>query len=504
MEDFLTDIYRDAELFTKLKMVVEYCQKDNSHHAVMELNKILPKFSKIYDSYVKINSEDAENLKNSIYTLSETRDVLLMGDIIEGNILPILGRYVQYRGKIDVEGDNNLKFESSYCGFLTMKDTKEDRYFHSVMDPMWEARQLALSFFDYGVEQYSILGCGLGYLPYQLYCLTEGSVPIHIYEREQVIVDYAEEYGVLSWIPDEVLTVIVDDDVIPFLDSIENGKTGYHIFAPELKRIPTYIQQIMNGLYLNDITVRMMRHEEKINFEKNKRSKCLDVSKIKFEKQTDKYIVVAAGPSVDECLDYLKEQTDKIIIAVGTIFRKLMKNGIVPDLVVVLDPQSRTIHQFDGAMESQVPLLITMTAYWEFADRYQGAKYMVPVQSNLDVVSEYCTNNGIKQWRVGGTVTFFAMEAAIHFGAKEIYLTGVDLAYPNGYTHATGTMDYKKIAEKSRLIEIEDVNGKKVLASEEFNEYRKNIEELIEETSEIKYYNLSSCGAYIKGTEKIM
>ena len=462
MEEFLKDIYDEASLFTELKLVVGYCRQRNSHYAVMKINELLPKFIDIYNEYALIDITDAERLTNSIKILGETKDLLLVGDIIEGNILPILDRYMQHKGRIDVEADGNLKLESSRCGFLTVKDMKENKYMHSIIDPMWEARQLALSFFDYRKEKYSILGCGLGYLPYQLYCLTEGSVPIHVYEREQRIVDYARNYGVLDWIPNEVLHITVNESVLPFLDSLGEEKTEAHIFDPEWTRIPLEIRSIMNDLYVRDISAKTMEHVQKINIVKNLRSTCRDASELKFAKQTKKFVVVAAGPSVDECLDYLKKQTDKIVIAVGTIFKKLIKNGIVPDLVVVIDPQEITLQQFDGVMDSQVPLLIDCPAYWGFADQYQVPKYMVPVESKLKEMKEYYKNTEKKVWKGGGTVTYFAIEAANYFGAEEIYLVGVDLAYPNRHTHATDTMDYRKIMSDKHLIQVKDVQGRKV------------------------------------------
>ena len=139
---------------------------------------------------------------------------------------------------------------------------------------------------------------------------------------------------------------------------------------------------------------------------------------------------------MDDNLDFLKEnQGKKTVIAVGTVFRKLLECGITPDLVAVLDPQERTYQQMEGLEGEKVPMLVAVTAYWKFAANYQGDKYLVPL------VGVHEEKEKEEPWVIGGTVTHLAIEAAVRFGAKKIYLVGVDLAYPNGLSHAEGTMD---------------------------------------------------------------
>lgn len=89
---------------------------------------------------------------------------------------------------------------------------------------------------------------------------------------------------------------------------------------------------------------------------------------------------MAAGPSLDDNLEFLREnQGKKTIIAVGTVFRKLLENKIVPDMAAVLDPQERTYKQIEGLEDKKVPMLLAVTAYWKFAANYKGDKYLVPL-----------------------------------------------------------------------------------------------------------------------------
>lgn len=96
-------------------------------------------------------------------------------------------------------------------------------------------------------------------------------------------------------------------------------------------------------------------------------------------------------------------------------------------------------------------------------------------------------------------MTHLAMEAAIRFGAEKIYLAGVDLAYPQGLSHAEGTMD-RAVMKTEGMISVEGVGGRTVHSDRLFISYRQWIEQRIESTPWITYYNLSHIGARIAGT----
>ena len=95
-------------------------------------------------------------------------------------------------------------------------------------------------------------------------------------------------------------------------------------------------------------------------------------------------------------------------------------------------------------------------------------------------------------------VSPFAIEVAVKMGAKSIELIGVDLAYPGEKTHAEGTMDNSGV-NTNGMVKIKDVKGKEVYTSEVFVDCIEEIEELINENKNVRFYNKSKIGAYIKG-----
>ncbi len=103
-------------------------------------------------------------------------------------------------------------------------------------------------------------------------------------------------------------------------------------------------------------------------------------------------------------------------------------------------------------------------------------------------------------WDSCGTVTSMALEVAVRFNAENIFLVGVDLAYPGGISHATGTADRSQISEEG-LIPVEGCGGTMVYSDTVLTSYRHDMESRIAQTSWISYYNLSKVGARIAGTK---
>ena len=68
------------------------------------------------------------------------------------------------------------------------------------------------------------------------------------------------------------------------------------------------------------------------------------------------FILIGAGPSLDESIEFLKEvQNRAIIVTSNSPFRKLINSGIKPHLVVTADPLSPTAKGFQGVDISDVP-----------------------------------------------------------------------------------------------------------------------------------------------------
>lgn len=506
-EDFLEPIYQDAKIFSELKQIVEWIRIYNVEEAVEKWNQLTPSLTEICKKYLQWNAEQGQNLWNHLQQIiCKDKDLQLFCDAIEHDLLPLLEDYMKQWGEIYVE-DDLFTFETTLSGFLTMKDVNRNMYLHSTLDPMWEARMLAKYIYEPDREAYSILGCSLGYLAYQLYDISAGSIVINIFEPNAKMVEYALQYGVLAWIPKDRLNITIDEDVLPFLNSAANETVGFYIFPPVIQELPEETKSIISELSTNYITAKMHSQIETINFYRNVRGSSKAVSEFDRTCLKKEFVVVAAGPSLDDNLVFLREcKGKKTIIAVGTVFRKLVQKNIIPDIVVILDPREPTFKQLEGVEDQKVPMILGLTAYWEFAAKYQGETYLVPItgtQNCINYNTEYAREHHMNQWQCGGTVTSLGIETAIQFGAKKIYLVGLDLAFPGGYTHAKDTIARTKI-NLDTLIPVEGVGNQTVYADTSFIIYKKQIEEQIAHAPEITYVNMSKTGVRIHGTEELI
>lgn len=500
-EEFLEPIYKEAKILCALRQVVEFLKVHDEHHAKSHYDAVIPELLELCQTYMEYDQGKAMELYHAAQNVSNQASVVCVGDKIEYELIPRIEECMKRWGRIETENEEgDYGFETTVSGFLTIKDNIQNTYFHSTVDPMWEARKQAEYMYDPKKTSYSVLGCGLGYFIYQLYLVSEKSIVIHVYERDARMIEYAKNYGVLDWIPEENLNVVVCDDSFDFLKSAEDDDIGFHILPFALNREPEDMKAVLTDLYIQFSTGKKFERCTEINFYRNIKSDCKNVSEADLSKLHKEFIVVGAGPSLDDSMEFLRENKGKkTIVAVGTVFKKLLAEQIEPDFVVVVDPQERTFKQIEGAEENQVPMLVGMTAYWKFAAAYQGPKYLIALGES-NVMIQYALENEMELWSCKGTVTSLAMEAAIHFGAKEVYFVGVDLAYPaSGASHAKGTMDCK-VANVEKMQQVVGVHDQIVYSTVVFNSYRKGIEDRIQDTPQITYYNMSNCGSRIAGT----
>lgn len=499
-EEFLEGIYREAYLAYRLKKAVEYARIHDEFHMIAICNDVFLPLCEICKEYLQEDKEKGIALWQSIQSLVKIdNDLVRRGDVIEEKILPLLKEKIR-RGGGDISVENeegDYLFESSDSGFLTLVDLKRNKYIHSACDPMWEAAKLAEYIFNPEKKEYCIWGIGLGYLIYQLYILSEGTVRIHVFEKDARMVEYAKRYGVLCWVPEDVLDIVHDESTESFLQCMAKKDMGYYVFLPEIYREEADAQRKLEDAYMEFATPKKMQAENELNYWRNHRSGCRAVKDFDTKSMKKDFIIVAAGPSLDDSLDFLKEnQGKKTVIAVCTVFRKLLEQGIRPDMVVILDPMAIVYRQLEGLEGENVPMLVAATAYWKFAANYQGDKYLVP----LTGVHEERESD--EPWAIGGTVTHLAIEAAVRFGAENIFLVGVDLAFPNNLSHAEGTVD-RTIVNTEGMLPVQGVGEDFVYADSKFIAYRKWIEARIALTPRITYYNLSRVGAKIAGAKEI-
>ncbi|MBR3516839.1 MAG: DUF115 domain-containing protein [Lachnospiraceae bacterium] len=501
-EQFLEEIYEDAMIIEQIREYVEYTLSGRERDARRIYNQAAQGIERILPGLQQEQPQLAEQIVTAALAIREHfADVSDAVAITESRLLPALFSYMQFFTGIEVE-EGQYCLKSADSGFLTIRDLERNITLHSTYDPMWEAYGIARSVFAPEKECYHILGMGLGYLPYQLWNLSEGAVRLVIYEEDPVMIEYAKAYGVLERIDDKCVELVhcADPEKLAetFLQNIETEKDAVVYISPQKKEI---YRSVCDGRVAvaaaNYELDRSMRCRTAINMRMNKQHKQISFAQIKERFGQKNWIVVSAGPSLDDSLEFLRERKGEYgIIAVNTVLRRLFREGIRPDLVAAADQYVQMREHIEGIGEQTdgIPLVAERRLNWQYLQQYRG-----PV---CFVRSEDEENASEEVWSFSGSVAGLALETAVRLGAKKVYLVGQDLAYPDGKTYAEG-MPYHADAESRGSVLVPAVHGGMVPTSEAFCWFRMGLEEQIARYDQVEFFNLSKNGALIRGCKEL-
>lgn len=154
-------------------------------------------------------------------------------------------------------------------------------------------------------------------------------------------------------------------------------------------------------------------------------------------------VVTGAGPSLESQLDEIRQKRDggTPIIATDTSLSCLLKNDIMPDIVISIDCQHVTYHHFMAGYPEGIPLVLDLASPPGLTRLTDKLVFFTSGHPFSQYVSTH--------WRPfpyidisGGNVSHAAVSLADSLGAKRIYLYGVDFSYPSGKSYARGTYLY--------------------------------------------------------------
>ncbi|MCR5128364.1 MAG: DUF115 domain-containing protein [Lachnospiraceae bacterium] len=508
-ETFIEEIYKEACIIEDIKEYIEHINAARPREARVAYNRAMQELERILPELVQTDAVLAEQIQNTAVNMSgEYEDSATVKGLAEGKLLPLLFRYMENYTGIEVQEGQYL-IKSAESGFLTVRDQRRGIALHDVHDPMWEARQMARELYEPQMQEFHILGCGLGYLPYQLWSISEGALKLFLYEEDEQILAYAEHYGVLSWIPEECIQIIGDTkDKMSgrlclshiFEQAVNNSKvpSGYKIMPWKKESYRDIDGGMISALAANQELYQSMRYRTAVNLWKNRMHEQITFEGLKKQYAFTEWIVVSAGPSLDEQIRFLLESRgQRGIVAVNTVLRRLFKEGIRPDLVAAADQYIQMVEHIEGIGEQTagIPMIAERRVNWQYLQQYRGKVCFISTDEDDP------GNNDDEIWNVSGSVAGVALEAAARLGAKKVYLVGQDLAYPDGRTYAAG-MPYATEGQSRGTMPVTSVDDGTVLTSEAFNWFRIGLETQIARHPDIAFVNLSKHGALIRGCVK--
>lgn len=228
----------------------------------------------------------------------------------------------------------------------------------------------------------------------------------------------------------------------------------------------------------------------------------------KFQGQTA--LIAAAGPSLNENIDYIKANRNKFVIfAVNKVAKFLIQNEIKPDFVVCLDANftNKTLLEIDSFLSECNCIMDIRTDYNVMNRSFK--KFFINFSENDTLVKKLGIHNSfMKHFETGGSASTFALISAIKLGFSKILLSGVDLAFKENVIYSDGQV-MERISqeeimidkEKKNIVQVKSVNNTPVYTREDYQAFIHHFAMLIKDLGYTEIYNTSSFGADIMGTQ---
>ncbi|OUW16691.1 MAG: hypothetical protein CBD18_06355 [Opitutales bacterium TMED158] len=217
-------------------------------------------------------------------------------------------------------------------------------------------------------------------------------------------------------------------------------------------------------------------------------------------------MVVSAGPSLDESLDFVRSQRDKcLIVAVNSSYRALRNAGIIPHFVLAADPYEFTDRGFEGVSSEGSILICPFIVYPSVVERFRGRIFTWSQNHLLASYLRLKAGNTLGTFILEmGTVSACAFDVAKLFGCTRVVFVGQDLAAKSdGQLHASDSfyadLGVNEISEEQcRMMPGNTIA--EVPVEEKLFVYLKTFVQLASERAgDFELINTSRLGARIEG-----
>ena len=536
----LTDIVKLSDDLIYLLKKQDFYNGIRLHRNII---KVVQKAFQIY-SAGDIFFTDMENAVKNLLKAQESNDYILMSDIYEMQVKTACNRELERLHESGIWQDITDYYDINYNSadkelknMLDMINAREDdipqdymliensvgqfslkkKYgskeliFSSSNNPYVDARSIIDSYANKGENAgvYIVMGLECGYIASVLY-KQDDIEHIYVYEHDMYVIKAAMHYcDMTKLLQSGKISIIYDKQLIEFgkkLASVEPDKDDVAIIIqrPSMMNISDKIlREKVEDFFLYQSSVLSQGKMLDGNFRKNTTSESmknvhyLDELRDRFYKREVYFL--AGGPSLEDKLELLKEETGKqIIVCVGTVLKLLLKNNIVPDYVVMIDSQKNMLSQIDGVNTENLSLIYIPTLFYGVVGDWNGKKYMA-MQEGFKRTELMAKEKKLRLYETGGSVSTFALDFLIRFNCRRIVCMGLDLGFTDKRRHAGSQVN---IDTNCELRKVQAVNGGYIYTSKNLDNYRKWIERRIDRMTDdeksVEIINASN-GAYIRG-----
>jgi hypothetical protein len=482
--------------------------------------------------------------------------ILLETAIEEGNYQPQYILEYKDEGYFDVKsklfdtylyGENAIEYSQNLASFVTK--SKEDKvvegfyrhYFTSQdvvlaekSDPVTSVDSCVLPVIDYTyryikdkkylrhIKKFIFFGVGLGYhLPLVDQTIKEPAIYLVIEDDLELfrLSLFVTDYSKLKENNNQLFFSIADDSAEfrkifdDFFDMgyLHNSYLKYLMFTDNYRQKFTEVQTFIVGQSHMGYTYNRLLNKYILSLKPiAEEYRFLNVSNYFQNSLFDEkpVLLLAAGPSLQKNIDWVKENHDKfIIIAVFMILPVLQKEGIEPDIVIHIDEQREPIQRVLEQVDLHKYTTESLFIFSPGIDIEWFQEYDLKDRSfMLEDRTHYKKDHGFLQ---AASVGETAYALSLIFNAKEIYLLGLDLAFDieSGKSHIDGHGGSMSMKNSSKNVSLREtffhVKGNftdEVVTNPLFYEsilYANSFTKELKKPDQ-KVYNLSD-GAYLEG-----
>lgn len=420
------------------------------------------------------------------------------------------------------EDASKYSIESTTSGFPTIKRIREGEefYLNSNQNPRMALRKWLVYELKNDAQEYHMLGVGMGHAYSILFGMVNSSFPIHFYETDIYVLTQSLRYENISGPIQEYIHIHYDPDLKQLLSVIKDKRCQFFLYQPAIRNIDNSgIRAAIEKYYVAKSSAREMDLSLRGNFYMNQKAAEAQQSQGNYHNVEElvpaflgkEVYIIAAGPSLDKNLLQLKERDPQsVLIATGTVYKKLLRVGILPDYVIISEANRRVMTQVMLTPElvseqtKKIPLIVLATTSPAICNAHPGPKY-VALQYEFDLSEQKAAEEGRTLFMTGGSVSTTAFDVAVRLGAKKVVFLGLDLAFTDHKAHAAGTSSQNVPDEQSLSrvkgfygdINIEDT----VLTDYKFTLYRDWFRRRMqmEDVKQITVINATEGGAYLIG-----
>ncbi|WP_419877937.1 motility associated factor glycosyltransferase family protein [Brevibacillus centrosporus] len=420
-------------------------------------------------------------------------------------------------------------------------------YSGSIYDPQFEATQF-LDKVNFDNTAYVLLGMGSTAIVKQiLENKTEASWVLIIEKDTALVKKFLEEVDLSPYLEGKLqrLLILTESvgDISTVLNTLFVSLIGYYFFQTDLLR--TFATFRKDTLYYEEVIHELVNHlrnhmtsmgnsleDTLLGMENELKNVPIALKSHRLTELKEKYrnkpiICVASGPSLDKQLPLLKSIKGKaLIICAESAFRVLLKNGIEPDVVCILE---RGANSYDLSIKGlEIPKHTALIGLSLMDSRIPKSwnEYVVPIfKENIShsrLMSEALGDMGTLY--NGNSVAHLNYSLANYFGGAPIVFIGQDLAYSEeGSTHSKDSFyvdqsDVEMSIEQrnqikeslqddksflNREVYLDGYYGGKVKSRELWRQFLFWMEHLIVVQPSALIINATEGGVDIKGTQKM-